>query len=91
VTDPDMATTLRNLKVPKRMTSSQELRDFLLAGIEEGEGSPDGPVQLNQLTELVILSHLEVIDALGALEERIAAAEHNAAQLKKSIRPGGWL
>jgi len=91
VTDPDMATTLRNLKVPTRMTSSQELRDFLLAGFEQPEGSPEGPVQLNQLTELVIRSHLEVIDALGALEERVAAAEHNAAQLKKSIRPGGWL
>lgn len=31
MTDPDIATVLRQMKIPERMTSSQALRDFLLA------------------------------------------------------------
>jgi hypothetical protein len=65
VTNPDMAALLRNMKVPDRMTSSQALRDYLLSHVEATSGDP---AQLQQLTGLLILSHLEVIDALGTLE-----------------------
>jgi hypothetical protein len=88
VTNPDMATILRNMKVPERMTGSQALCAFLLARTEQGENVPDSQEQLKQLNGLLILSHLEVINALGALEERIAVAQYNQfqAELKKSRR-----
>lgn len=75
MTDPDIATVLRQMKIPERMTSSQALRDFLLANTEDGRNVPTGPEQVLQLNGLLLLSHLEVINALGALEERFARAE----------------
>lgn len=72
MTDPDIATVLRQMKIPERMTSSQALRDFLLANTEDGRNVPTGPEQVLQLNGLLLLSHLEVINALGALEERFS-------------------
>lgn len=40
MTDPDIATVLRQMKIPERMTSSQALRDFLLANTEDGRNVP---------------------------------------------------
>lgn len=65
MTDPDIATVLRQMKIPERMTSSQALRDFLLANTEDGRNVPTGPEQVLQLNGLLLLSHLEVINALG--------------------------
>lgn len=80
MTNPDMATVLRNMKVPERMTSSQALRDFLLANTEAGQDMPRGQEQLLQLNGLLLLSHLEVINALGALEERFAMEHYQKFQ-----------
>jgi hypothetical protein len=70
VTDePEMATVLRQMKVPERMKGSQALRDFLLIYVDDEESVAANPERLKQLNGLMILSQLEIINALGALEE----------------------
>ncbi|QUR67703.1 hypothetical protein [Mycobacterium spongiae] len=80
MTNPDIATVLRSMKVPERMTSSRALRDFLLANTDDGQQMPRGQEQLLQLNGLLLLSHLEVINALGALEERFALEHYQKFQ-----------
>jgi hypothetical protein len=91
VTNPDMGTILRNLKVPERMTGSQELRNYLISYVERGDSEPDAEEQ-HKLNWLLVLSHLEVVNALGALEEQIALAQYGKfkAELKKSRKRGRW-
>ncbi|BBX73027.1 hypothetical protein H7H78_19135 [Mycobacterium shinjukuense] len=86
--NPDMATILREIKVPEQMKGSQALRDFLLihVGDEESLASPE---RLKQLNGLLILSHLEVVNALGALEER-AAQRHYESFRKDITKRSGW-
>lgn len=67
--EPEMATILRQMKVPERMKGSQALRDFLLIYVDDEESIAANPERLKQLNGLMILSQLEVINALGALEE----------------------
>lgn len=74
MTEPDMATILRQIKVPEQMKGSQALRDFLLVYVDDEE-SLATPERLKQLNGLLLLSHLEVVNTLGALEER-AATQH---------------
>jgi len=70
VTDePEMATVLRQMKVSERMKGSQALRDFLLIYVDDEESVAANPERLKQLNGLMILSQLEIINALGALEE----------------------
>lgn len=90
--NPDIATVLRQMKIPERMTSSQALRDFLLANTEDGRNVPTGPEQVLQLNGLLLLSHLEVINALGALEERFALEHYQKFQqeLKKHRKRRWW-
>lgn len=92
MTDPDIATVLRQMKIPERMTSSQALRDFLLANTEDGRNVPTGPEQVLQLNGLLLLSHLEVINALGALEERFVLEHYQKFQqeLKKHRKRRWW-
>jgi hypothetical protein len=80
VTNPELATVLRNMKVPERMAASQGLRAFLLAATEGGKDMANTDETQKQLNWLMLLSHLEVINALGALEERIAEAQYNQLQ-----------
>ena len=93
MTNPDMAAVLRNMKVPERMTSSQALRDFLLNHLEDDEATANSAAQLKQLNGLLILSHLEVVNALGALEG--AAAEKHVEKFRdevnKKYRRRRWL
>jgi hypothetical protein len=93
VTNPDMAAVVRNMKVPERMTSSQALRDFLLNHLEDDEATASGQAQLTQLIELLILSHLEVINALGALEGPAAEkhVEKPRDDVNKKYRRRRWL
>ncbi|KQH80394.1 MULTISPECIES: hypothetical protein [Mycobacterium] len=67
--EPEMATVLRQMKVPERMKGSQALRDFLLIYVDDEESVAANPERLKQLNGLMILSQLEIINALGALEE----------------------
>ncbi|MDP7701782.1 MULTISPECIES: hypothetical protein [unclassified Mycobacterium] len=67
--EPEMATVLRQMKVPERMKGSQALRDFLLIYVDDEESIAANPERLKQLNGLMILSQLEIINALGALEE----------------------
>ncbi len=67
--EPDMAAVLRQMKVPERMKGSQALRDFLLIYVDDEESIAANPERLKQLNGLMILSQLEIINALGALEE----------------------
>ncbi|KAA1249964.1 hypothetical protein F0Q45_12200 [Mycobacterium simiae] len=83
MTNPDMATILKNMKIPERMTGSQALRDFLLIYSDDEETLANNPERVKQLNGLLILSHLEVVNALGALEA--AAAEQHAEQFRKEI------
>jgi hypothetical protein len=87
VTNPDMATILRHMKVPERMTGSQALRDFLQIYVDDEEGL-DTPERLKQLNGLLILSQLEVINALGAMEER--SAELVRDQINRKTRKRRW-
>lgn len=93
MTNPDMAAVLRNMKVPERMTSSQALRDFLLNHLEDDEATASSAAQLKQLNGLLILSHLEVVNTLGALEG--AAAEKHVEKFRdevnKKYRRRRWL
>jgi hypothetical protein len=93
VTNPDMAAVVRNMKVPERMTNSRALRDFLLSQLEEGEATSRGQTELTQLIELLILSHLEVVDALGALEGPAAEkpVEKFRDEVSKKYRRRRWL
>ena len=83
--EPDMATVLRNMKVPEQMTGSQALRNFLLVYVDDEESIEANPERLKQLNGLMILSQLEVINALGAMEE---SAQAQAAQRSRKRR---WL
>ncbi|OBS02474.1 hypothetical protein A9W98_14725 [Mycobacterium gordonae] len=67
--EPEMAAVLRQMKVPERMKGSQALRDFLLIYVDDEESIAANPERLKQLNGLMILSQLEIINALGALEE----------------------
>jgi hypothetical protein len=80
------------MKVPERMTGSQALRDFLLIHIDDEE-SLDTPERLKQLNGLLILSHLEVVNALGALEERSALQHYEKVrdEITKKSRKRRWL
>ncbi|CAM4348851.1 hypothetical protein MB901379_02673 [Mycobacterium basiliense] len=90
MTDPDMAAMLRQLKVPERMTSSQALRDFLLANTEDDE--PSSPEKLRQLNGLLLLSHLEVVNALGAMEQQSAEQHYEKfrREIEKKTRKRRW-
>lgn len=81
--EPDMAAILRQMKVPERMKGSQALRDFLLIYVDDEESIAANPERLKQLNGLMILSQLEVINALGALEE-------SAQNYSRSTRRRRW-
>ncbi|MHA7652481.1 hypothetical protein ACX9NE_23930 [Mycobacterium sp. ML4] len=81
--EPEMATVLRQMKVPERMKGSQALRDFLLIYVDDEESIAANPERLKQLNGLMILSQLEVINALGALEE-------SAQKYGRSTRRRRW-
>ncbi|AGZ49053.1 hypothetical protein PJK45_23440 [Mycobacterium kansasii] len=83
MTNPDMATILREMKIPEQLTGSQALRDFLLIYIDDQESLANNPERLKQLNGLLILSHLEVVNALGSLEA--AAAEQHVEKFRKEI------
>jgi hypothetical protein len=73
VPEIDLAAILRNMKIPENLSASQGLREYLLA---QSEGRPQLPERDEELqkqtTTLLLLSHLEVLNALGALEERMS-------------------
>ncbi|OBK21389.1 hypothetical protein A5634_10225 [Mycobacterium asiaticum] len=86
--EPDMATILRQMKVPERMKGSQALRDFLLIYVDDEESIAANPDRLKQLNGLMILSQLEVINALGALEEN--AVNQYRAAVERRGRKRRW-
>lgn len=88
MTSPDMATVLKHMKVPEQMTGSQALRDFLQIYVDDEE-SLANPERLKQLNGLLILSHLEVVNALGTLEER-AVTQHVENFRQQLNRKSGW-
>lgn len=91
MTNPDMVAILRNMKVPERMTGSQELRKYLISYVERGDSEPDAEEQ-HKLNWLLVLSHLEVVNALGALEEQLALAQYGKIQeeLQRSRKRRRW-
>lgn len=83
MTDPNAAAALRNMKVPENMASSQALKDFLISQSETDPTTTTLDDQLKahqQLLALLVGSHLEVVNVLGALEEtlKIVAAQRPA-------------
>lgn len=87
-----MATILRRMKIPEQMTGSHALRDFLLIHVDDEETLANNPQRLKQLNGLLILSHLEVVNALGALES--ASTEQHVQkfqeEIKKKYRKRRW-
>ncbi|BDB42452.1 MULTISPECIES: hypothetical protein [Mycobacterium] len=81
--EPDLATVLRNMKVPERMAGSQALRNFLLVYIDDQESLENNPERLKQLNGLMILSQLEVINALGTLEEKARAEAERTSRRRR--------
>lgn len=74
MTDPNAIAGLRSLKVPEKMNASKALKDFLISQTETDQSSAGIEQQLKanrQLMALLIGSHLEVVHALGALEEGV--------------------
>lgn len=71
MTNPDTVAILRNVRIPAAMVNSEQLRDFLLEKAECGDDSP--PAGESRLLNLVVASHLEILNVLGALEEGLAA------------------
>jgi hypothetical protein len=53
-----------------------QVRAYLLVQIEVGHDMPTDEEQLKQVNWLMVLSHLEIVNALGALEERMASAQY---------------
>lgn len=89
--DNDMASILRQMKVPERMTGSQALRDFLQIYVDDQNAIAENPERLKQLNGLMILSQLEVINALGTIEEAsIAQSEQYLAAMEKRGRRRRW-
>ena len=89
--DNDMASILRQMKVPERMTGSQALRDFLQIYVDDEDAIANNPERLKQLNGLLILSQLEVINALGAMEEAaVAQREFYRAEIEKRGRRRRW-
>lgn len=65
------------MKVPEQMAGSQALKDFLISQSEIDQSSTTLDEQLNahrQLLALLVGSHLEVVNILGALEEGLVKA-----------------
>ncbi|HTQ18304.1 hypothetical protein [Mycobacterium sp.] len=91
MTNPEMATILRNMKVPEQMSGSQELRNYLVSYIERGDSEPD-PAEQHKLNWLLVISHLEVVNALGALEEHMNSAQssRSRSEVKRSRKRGRW-
>lgn len=83
--EPDMVSILKDMKVPERMTGSQALRNFLLVYVDDQESIANNPERLKQLNGLMILSQLEIINALGSME---AAAR---GQRRPRSRKRRWL
>ena len=74
--DPDLADVLRNIKVPENLTASHALRAYLLAQLEGRVELPKDDEQQKKMNLLLLLSHLEVVNALGALEERMTSQQN---------------
>jgi hypothetical protein len=89
--DNDMASILRQMRVPERMTGSQALRDFLQIYVDDEDAIANNPERLKQLNGLLILSQLEVINALGAMEEAFMVQQQNyLAEIEKRSRKRRW-
>lgn len=88
----EMAEVLRNMKIPLRMTNSHLLREFLLDRTERNVVVDQNPEEIAALNGLLVLSHLEVVNALGAIEEAIAIQTIRRPQKKKpDDGKGGFL
>lgn len=72
MTNPEAVAGLRDIKVPAGMNATQALKEFLVsqAGIDQSSVPLQQQLNANQqLLVLLIGSHLEVVNTLGALEE----------------------
>jgi hypothetical protein len=71
------------MKVPERMTGSQALREFLLIYVDDEDEIANNPDRLKQLNGLLLLSQLEVINALGALEENAVTQQNRRTRKRR--------
>jgi hypothetical protein len=81
VVNPDVGIeSLRNLMVPENMKASQALRDFFLSKAEAGVTADPAQTMADwtQTLALLVSSHLEVVNVLGAME-------HNGKVLKEQL------
>ena len=89
MTNPDMATVLRDTKAPERTAGSQAVRAYPLSRLEQGEHAVDSAEEVKRLDRMRLISHLEV----GAREERIAFAPYDnfGEKLERSHKCKRWL
>jgi hypothetical protein len=90
VSPDDGIAILRNLMVPENMKASQALKDFLLNQAERGPTTDpaQGAADFQATLGLLISSHLEVVNILGAMENNAKALNE---QLTKNLasQPAG--
>ncbi|ORV86559.1 hypothetical protein AWC11_17250 [Mycobacterium interjectum] len=82
VTDPNAIAGLRSMRVPEGMGSSQALKDFLIVQSQVDQSSTSLDEQINahrQMLGLLIASHLEVVNILGAIEETLKVMSQRSA------------
>lgn len=63
--DNDPAALLRNIKVPPQLPAAQKLIDFLITA---QANNPTAIPSANELTPLLLASHLQVVNYIGGLE-----------------------
>lgn len=82
--DANSIAVLHNLKVPEKMSAGRALRDFLISQSETDHSSAglEQRLEVNrQLMALLLGSHLEVVQFIGALEECVKnLAQHTDKQ-----------
>lgn len=82
MTDPNAIAGLRSMRVPEGMSTSQALKDFLIIQSQVDQSSTTIDEQINahrQLLGLLIASHLEVVNILGAIEETLKVISQRSA------------
>jgi hypothetical protein len=87
VTEPTSLETLRNLKVPSQMANSKALRDFLVEQAENVDApktSTEGLEAFKKILALLTSSHLEVVNALGSMEENLKGLKDTIGKFKSN-------
>jgi len=88
VTSPDQLESLRHIKVAEQMVYSRAFIDHLISEAEasqSGEAPQESPERTKRILSLIVSSQVEVINALGHLDERLRAQQEWARNLAEKL------